>query len=183
MQGIIYTSSRWNKLSIGRKQRMKKSLHSSLQNQIQFTAVMVRKRELSQSSFTSYRELVGHQSSSGAGSTLHGDRGQGTPRQHSHGHSWHRAVQSNTTRAKGKRAARELQGKASTAPAYGCSLASWTFWQRRSVTNLVPTLGFQCWVCPGEGQGLERHWLGRGLRQSVAMVWESLCALCQPDLL
>lgn len=65
MQGIIYTSPRQNKLSIGRKQRVKKSLHSSLQNQIRFTAVMVKKWGLSQSSSTSYRELVGHQSSSG----------------------------------------------------------------------------------------------------------------------
>lgn len=190
MQGIIYTSPRWNKLSIGRKQRMKKSLHSSLQNQIRFTAVMVKKWGLSQSSFTSYRKLVGHQSSSGAGSTPHGDRGQWTPSAAQPQTRWHRAIQSNTAGTKGKRTGRELQGKASTAPTYGCSLASWTFGQRRSVANLIPTFGVQCWVCPeSEGQhcpwctkASERHPLRRGLRQSMAMTWESLCALYQPDL-
>lgn len=188
MQGIIYTSPRWNKLSIGRKQRVKKCLHSSLQNQIHFTAVMVIKWGLPQSSFTSYRKLVGHQSPSGAGSThCRGTEDSRLPRPETR---WHRAIQSNTTGAKGKHAGRELRGKASTAPAYGCSLASWTFGQRRSLANLIPTFEVQCRVCPeGEGQhcprcskASERHRLGCGLQQSMAMIWESLCALYQPDL-
>lgn len=40
---------------------MKKSLHSSLQNQIWLTTVMVKKQGPSQTSFVSYRKLVGHQ--------------------------------------------------------------------------------------------------------------------------
>lgn len=40
---------------------MKKSLHSSLQNQIQLTTVMVEVWGPSQSSFTPYRKLADHQ--------------------------------------------------------------------------------------------------------------------------
>lgn len=148
MQGIIYTSLRWNKLSIGGKQCLKKSLHSSLQNQIRFTTVMVKKWGLSQSSFTSYQKLVGHQSSWGWDSLCMGtgDRGQWPPSQR------HCTEPSKATqRSQGKHAGRELRGKASAAPACGCSLASWTFGQRRSVATLIATSGFQCWGCP-EGE-------------------------------
>lgn len=151
MQGIIYTSPRWNKLSISRKQHLEKSPHSSLQNQIHFTAVMVRKWGLSQSSSTSYPKLAGHQSSLGQVPHCIGTGDRGLPRQHGQTHQ-HRAIQQDSP-SQGASTGRELRGKASTAPAYGCSLASWTFGQRRSGANLIPTLGLQCWGCPeGEGQ-------------------------------
>lgn len=125
MQGIIYTSPRWNKPSIGRKQCVKKSPRSSLQNQIPFTAVMVTRWGLSQSSSMSYPRLVGHQSSwgqvphctgTGTGDSL-GSMGTQT--------RWHRAIHSSTARAKGQHTGR-VQRKAPTASAYGCRLASWT---------------------------------------------------------
>lgn len=127
MQGIIYTSPPWNKLSIGRKQRVKKSLHSSLQNQIHFTAVMVKKWGLSQSTFTSYQQPVGHQSSSGAVPHCSGTGTAESPG--STARHWHRAIQSNTPRAKGKHAGGELQGEA---PAYGCGLAKLEIWTEES---------------------------------------------------
>lgn len=117
----------------------------------------------------------------GAGSTLHGDRGQWLPRQPGQ-RQWHRTIQSNAAGAKGKHAGRELQGKASTAPAYGCSLASWMFGQRRSVANLIPTFGFRRWgvprrwgtALPSVQQGLSTHsdWLenGHGLSPFVLCI-------------
>lgn len=161
MQGIIYTGPRWNKLSIGRKQCVKRSLHSGLQNQIRFTAVMVKEWGLSQSSFMSYQKLVGHQSSSG----FHPARGQGTVA--SLGRDTGTEPSKATQRSQGKHAGRELQGKASAAPAYGCSSASWTFGQRRSVANIwLPLLGFNAegaqkvrTALPNVQQGLGTHGL------------------------
>lgn len=176
MQGIIYTSPRWNKPSIGRKTHVKKSPHSSLQNQIPFTAVMVKKWGLSQSSSTSYPKLVGHQSSSGqvphctgtgTGDSL-GSRGTQT--------RWHRAIHSSTARAKGQHAGRAAR-KSFHCSSYGCSLASWTLDRGDQEPMWFPLSGFnaegaqevrdstaQCAARP-------RSW------QRMAMIWESLCAL------
>lgn len=129
----------------------------------------------------------------GAGSTLHGDRGQWLPRQHGQRH-WHRAIQSNATGAKGKHAGRELQGKASTAPAYGCGLASWMFGQRRSVANLIPTFGFQRWgvprrwgtALPNLQQGLSTTWMwlvaenGHDLSPFVLCISLTYCNVANP---
>lgn len=163
---------------------MRNSLHSSLQNQIWLTSVMVKKQGPSQSSFTSYRKLAGHQRvHQGRVSTLHVKKATADSLcSRSQRHSWHKAIKSNTTRANWKHAGRELQGKVLTATAYGCSLASWTLQQRRSIANLIPTFGFQycahpeckgryCHTCSNTS---ERHQLaskyGRYLRVFLCFV-------------
>lgn len=74
----------------------------------------------------SYQKVAGHQSPSGAGSTA---RGQGTEDSLSStardtGTEPSKATQPEPRGSTG----RELQGKASTAPAYGCSLAKLDVW-------------------------------------------------------
>lgn len=179
MQGIIYTSPRWNELSIGRKQRMKKSLHSSLQNQIRFTAVMVKKRGLSQSSFHVLPKASWPSEFIRAGSTPHGDRGQWTPSAARPETRWHRAIQSNTTGAKGKRAGRELQGKASTAPAYGCSLASWTF-GTEEISSQFDSHFWGSMLSVPRRRGTALPYVQQGLGTAPTRTW--LAAECGHDL-
>lgn len=166
---------------------MKKSLHSSLQNQIRFTAVMVKKWGLSQSSFTSYRELAGHQSSSGQVPHRPGTGDSGLPGQHRH---WHWAIQSNAAGAKGKRAGRELQGKPSTAPAYGCSFSKLDVWTEEISSKSdsrfwVSMLRGAQQVRDSTAQRAARPRSRTDLDVACGREWawfESLCALYQPDL-
>lgn len=129
--------------------------------------------------FTSYRKLVGHQSSSGAGSTPHGDRGQWTPSAARPETRWHRAIQSNTTGAKGKRAGRELQGKASTAPAYGCSLASWTF-GTEEISSQFDSHFWGSMLSVPRRRGTALPYVQQGLGTAPTRTW--LAAECGHDL-
>lgn len=161
---------------------MKKSPHSSLQNQIRFTAVMVKKWGLSQSSCTSYRKLVGHQSSSGQ--VPHcmgtGDRGQGTPSAARPDTRWHRATQSSTARAKGKRAEESCKEKLQLLLPMAAVQQAGRLGRGDEQPVRFP-FGCQCWGCP-EGEGQRCPTRRRQDWQRMAMVWESLCALHQPDL-
>lgn len=122
MQGIIYRSPWWDKPTTRRKQRMKKTLHFSLQNQIRLTTAVVRKRGRPQSSIVSYRKLVGIRESPKGGS--------GFPAAEAAG-------------AEGERELQELHGRVPPAAAYGCTSASRTL-QHRSGANLIPTSAFPC---------------------------------------
>lgn len=161
---------------------MKKLLHSSLQNQIWLTTVLVKKWGPSQSSFASYRKLIGHlRVHQGRVSTLHVKKSEsGLPPQQKLqtqlARSHQKQYNQSQVEARWKRAARK---------SFNC-YCLWLQFSKldvttegRSVANLMPTFGFQycarpkckgryCHACSNTS---ERHRLGRGdLHQNTVII-------------